>query len=419
MNTNIKTKISQAALKLGLTNIEQTEPPAIPPTRFTPEASINLIKGDNLAALQWLEQRGGADIDFCYIDPPYNTGSSFVYHDKRQGRASGAWSKHNDWMAFMLPRLAITRELLKDTGVIAVSIDDYEYAYLKILMDTVFGEENHIATLVVCRSKNGKGGKANVAVNHEYVALFGKSKKAKLIGSEELDLERYNKEDEHGRYSIDGLFRKKSDASRREDRPNMFYPLYFSDDGRVFTEKVDSSLKETWPVDAKGVHRRWLWGKEKAAAESWKLFASPKGIVYVKNYYTPGKRIKLRSILDKLGYLNDTASREAKAIFGEGVFETPKPIQLIKDLIDSCSAPGATVLDFFAGTGTTAHACHILNKEHAATRRCILVEHNQAIAESHPAYERGFRVTSDITEFRLDHLSNLDPELIVAVSQID
>ena len=243
-----------------------------------------LVKGDNLNALSGLLETGSELIDFCYIDPPYNTGQQFIYTDSRLRSSNSVWGKHHDWLIFMLPRLVATQILLKPTGIIAISIDDYEYAHLKVLMDNVFGTENHIATLIVCRSKNGKGSKQNVAVNHEYVVLYGKTPKATVSGLTECESTSYDKSDEHGDYKIDGLFRKKGDASLKEDRPNMHYPLYYSDDGKVFTENVNGKLQTAYPVDSKGIARRWLWGVEKATNESWRLYASKNGVIYVKNY---------------------------------------------------------------------------------------------------------------------------------------
>src|ERR1700754_276249 len=181
-----------------------------------------LIRADNLGALDWLAN-GGMDgfgsVDFCYIDPPYNTGSKFAYSDKRRTLRPGIWGRHHDWMEFMLPRLMAAKRVLSKNGLIAVSIDDNEMPRLQILMESVFGPDQFIANLVVCRSKNGKGGRANIATNHEYVCLFGASPDASVRGLEERKSDRYTKVDTHGRFAIDGLFRKKGDASLRRDRP--------------------------------------------------------------------------------------------------------------------------------------------------------------------------------------------------------
>lgn len=402
----LNASIRKVAEAMGLNGPEQVENTTI--ASAFPISDCTLLKGDNLKALSLLLHDKAANVDFCYIDPPYNTGQNFVYRDSRNSESGTVWGRHHDWMTFMLPRLIAARMLLKDTGIIAVSIDDYEYAHLKILMDHIFKPDNYIATLIVCRSKNGKGSKKHVAVNHEYVILYGKTDAADVSGIAESDSRMYEKEDQHGKYRIDGLFRKKGDASLREDRPNMHYPLYYSKTGEVFVEKNQSDLAEVFPKDSKGIARRWLWGKDKARAESWKLFASPKGTVYVKNYHTENKRVKLRSILDRDDYLTDKATTELKNIYGEKVFETPKPLALIMDLVDTCCPSDGIVLDFFAGTGTTAEAVWTLNLRDACQRRTILVEQNARIDERHLAARRGFSVTSDITAFRLTHMQERD-----------
>lgn len=310
-------------------------------------------------------------------------------------------------MGFMLPRLVLMHSLLDDDGVAAISIDDYEYAHLKILLDHIFGAENHLGTLIVHRSKNGKGSKAHIAVSHEHVLIYGKSGKAKILGLPEMDLDSYDKQDEHGRYKIDGLFRKKGEASRREDRPNMFYSLYYDSVGNVFTENSSGTLKETLPIDSKGIERRWLWGIDKARLESWKLYASQKGVIYVKNYLTNEKRVKIRSVWDSSRYLTERATNEINQIYGEKVFETPKPLGLIEDLIKCCSKKDALILDFFCGTATTAHAAFNVNQEDGGARKVLLVEQMARIDGEHPAASKGFRYIADIAEHRLAHIAAL------------
>ena len=146
------------------------------------QTDTTLFVGDNLPYLNEIALRSPRIVDFCYIDPPYNTGSKFLYNDSRKSDACSHFGAHSAWMSFMLPRLVAAKEMLKDSGVIAISIDDYECAYLKILMDCIFGEENFIGNVIVCRSKNGKGSKKNLASNHEYLMIYGKSDKAALRG---------------------------------------------------------------------------------------------------------------------------------------------------------------------------------------------------------------------------------------------
>lgn len=367
-----------------------------------------LLKGDNIDALTVLTDKYLEAVDFCYIDPPYNTGSNFVYCDRRNSIDSGVWGKHAAWMSFMLPRLVLMHALMASSGVAAISIDDYEYAHLKILLDHVFGAGNHLGTLIVQRSKNGKGARANIAVGHEHVVLYGKTEAAKIHGFPESDPDSYSKQDEHGRYKVDGLFRKKGEASRREDRPNMFFPLYYDSAGNVFVENVGGELKEVFPVDSKGVERRWLWGAEKVARESWKLYASPNGVIYVKNYLTREKRVKVRSIWDSSRYLTERATNEITEIYGEKVFETPKPLGLIEDLITCCAGSGALILDYFCGTATTAHAAYNVNRLDGGGRKVILVEQNSAISKDHIAAVNGFKRIADISEHRLKFIASQD-----------
>ncbi|MGI4846708.1 MAG: site-specific DNA-methyltransferase [Janthinobacterium lividum] len=407
--TELNLCITKIAKQFGLENVDLASKPRHTLSKRATTVQCSLYKGENLDVLDSMLETCSSTIDFVYIDPPYNTGQKFIYLDKRSGLSKGIWGRHHDWMAFMLPRLVAMKFLLVDSGIIAISIDDYEYAHLKIVLDAVFGPDSYLGTLVVCRSVNGKGSKLNIAVNHEYVLLFGKSSKATLFGLPETEEKIYDREDEFGKYRIDGLFRKKGDASLKEDRPNMHYPLYYADDGKVFTEKGDN-LKVTFPLDSKGVERRWLWGPDKAKVDSWKLHASEKGVVYVKNYQSVNKKTKLRSILSNPGYLTDRATVELKDIFGDKVFETPKPVKLIRDLVDCCAPPNATVLDFFAGSGTTAQAVQELNVRDGTSRKTILIEHNFEIPNDHIAKKNGFHYTSDLTEARLSFIQRLNPE---------
>jgi len=407
--SHITEKIQAVAALLGLNNVPA---PACLGAAFESKKLHDCIlyKGDNLEVMARLIATTSGSIDFCYIDPPYNTGQEFIYSDNRLSTANSLWGGRHDWLAFMLPRLVAAHLLLQDKGVIAISIDDYEYANLKVLMDCIFGVDKYIATLIVCRSKNGKGSKHGVAVNHEYVLLFGKSANVSLAGLIEDDSRAYDKQDEYGEFRIDGMFRKKGDSSRREDRPNMYYPLFYSADGKVYTDKWNDTLSMCTPQDSNGIARRWLWGPEKAKLESWRLYASKNGTVYVKNYKTEGKRVKLRSIWDSPNYLTDKATGEIKALYGEKVFETPKPLSLVRDLVDCCAKADATVLDFFAGTGTTAEAVWELNKRDSLCRKTILIEQKFAIGERHVARTKGFEYTSDLAEFRLKAIQRRDPE---------
>ncbi|WP_233978772.1 MULTISPECIES: site-specific DNA-methyltransferase [Pectobacterium] len=360
----------------------------------------SLLVGDNLSHLMKLASSFREMVDLCYIDPPYNTGSKFLYNDTRKGECDGFFGVHNAWMRFMLPRLAVAKEIMKRDGVIAISIDDNEFAYLKILMDTVFGGSNFIGTVVVCRSKNGKGSNKNIAPTHEYLLVYGKTDESKLYGQLD-DSSVYDKTDIHGAFKVDGLFRKKGEASLRTDRPNMYYPLYSNPNTGEVSVDASPGLVEVFPVDSKGIERRWLWSKETARLRSWQLYSSKNNVIYVKNYSSEGKRIKIRTFWDSADFYTEKATNEIIKIFGKKIFDTPKPLKFIKAIIESMAKPDAIILDFFAGSGTTAHAAALLNTIDNGSRKTILIENNTKIPDSHIAYKNGFNLISDITKERL------------------
>ncbi|MFB2728152.1 site-specific DNA-methyltransferase [Shewanella mangrovisoli] len=405
MNNQINKLNQDFALSL---NIQ----PDLLPLNYLPKlslgsASCRLFRGDNAVVLKHLVEQN-EEFDFCYIDPPYNTRNKFIYDDLRVSKGHSIWGSHAQWIEFMAERLIPLHKILKKNGIIAISIDDYEQPYLRVLLDKIFGENNFIACIAVCRSKNGKGSKPGISTNHEYVVLYGKSSDSKLVGVREACDASYDKKDIYGHFKVNGLFRKKGDGSRREDRPTMYYPLYFDKQGNVYTENLSGDLKSAYPIDSKGIERRWLWGRDKASQESWKLYASPNGVIYVKNYFTEGKRVKPKSLWIDNRYLTERATNQIKEIFGSKIFDTPKPIDLIEDIIDCCCDNNAKIIDVFAGSGTTAHAAHNLNVRDGGNRTVVLVEQEQKIASSHEAFAFGYKTIADITEDRLKRLSTND-----------
>ncbi|MEQ5348876.1 site-specific DNA-methyltransferase [Proteus genomosp. 6] len=364
------------------------------------DSDSTLLIGDNFFPLIDLALSSNFSVDFCYIDPPYNTGGNFIYNDNRKSSVSQIYGSHGAWMAFMLPRLFLARMVMKSDGIIAISIDDYEFAYLKILMDRIFGEKNFIGNIIVCRSKNGRGSSNNIASTHEYLLVYGKTLKAKLIGSID-DVNEYDKSDMHGKYKIDGLFRKKGADSLKDDRPNMYYPLYANlSTGNVYVEP-DKGLIEIYPVDSKGIKRRWLWGKETTSQRSWQLYSSKNGVIYVKNYFSSDKRKKIRSLWDYSDYYTEKATNEITELFGEKIFDTPKSLKYIMSILDTMTKSDALILDFFAGSGTIAHAAAMLNSIDNGTRKTILMENDVLIPNSHISYKHGYKYISDITIARL------------------
>lgn len=360
-----------------------------------------LISGDNLLSLLRISHQ--KKFNFCYIDPPYNTGKKFVYNDT-YSKTNHIYGKNSTWMAMMLPRLFLIHSCLADDACLAISIDDNAQPYLRILLDNIFGEENFVANICVSRSKNGKGSFKNIANNHEYLVIYAKTSKYRSGGTP-ADINLYNLEDKYGKFRINGLFRKKGDESRKEDRPNMYFPLYYDDSGNVYTKKYNQDLKETYPIDSKGIDRRWLWGPETTNKQEWMLYASKNGIIYVKDYFSVNKLIKPRTLWEDSDFYTEKGTNEIKKIYGSKIFDTPKSLKYVESIIKIFAPENAEILDAFAGTGTTAHAVANLNLQDKGTRFITLMENNCTTNLHHPAYKAGFKKLSDITEFRLKFIS--------------
>ena len=387
-----------------------------------------LIRGDNLEVLKHLKNAYAGSVKMIYIDPPYNTGSDgFVYQDDRKftpaelARLANidedeaarildftdkGSNSHSAWLTFMYPRLYIARELLKDDGVIFISIDDNEAAQLKLLCDEVFGEGNFVDTLTIKKSANGMGSKDGYSTNHDFILIYLKEKQNNVffgITVSEDYIESFNKEDEFGRYKTDGLFRKKGRGARREDSPNCFYPIYADlETGKIYlNQNSKNKLLEIIPKLPNGKDGRWIWSPDFANDKLYRLYASPKGTIYVKDYWHDELREKPRSILEDSSYLTDTATNEIINLFGSKVFSTPKPISLLIDLIDNCTHINEIILDFFAGSGTTAHAVMELSRKYNQQRNFISV---QITDDLHEAYKKANKDGKEIIQNAINWL---------------
>lgn len=334
--------------------------------------------GDNLEVMRHLQSVYTNSIDFIYIDPPYNTGSdgfvypdSFEYSDDQmksmfgltdeqlerlksiQGRAS-----HSAWLTFMYPRLYLAKKMLKDTGIIFVSIDDNEQANLKELMDEIFGADNFIADLIV-RRKTGPNNVGNIPPVHDY--LLGYAKVQGLI------------EDTIGLpIKTDGYINPDND----ERGPWTTMPLSANHVGPYFPIKNPITGEEYLP----GNGRYWVFNETEVArriADGRIIFGksgqtAPVQKVFLADRLAAGKKQKIGTLIEKDG-LNNLATKELTKLFdGEKVFDTPKPTDLIKYLLRVINNPDALVLDFFAGSASTADAVMSLNADDGGKRQFIM-----------------------------------------------
>ncbi|MCR5424471.1 MAG: site-specific DNA-methyltransferase [Bacteroidales bacterium] len=348
-----------------------------------------LIEGDNLEALTTLSYTHEGKVDVIYIDPPYNTGNKdFVYNDSFVDSEDSY--RHSKWLSFMSKRLRIAKRLLSDRGVIFISIDDNEQANLKLLCDEVFGENTFIglisrATGTTTGQDTGSLGKAC-----DYILAYSKQADYMIGGIplSDKDLGRYDMTDEKGAFSILQL-RRTGGEDRREDRPTMFFPIEAPDGMQVY------------PYGPTGYESRWRVGPEtvvKMRKDNLLYFKKDKKgdwKVYYK-FYAEGKTKRPSNLWTDLDG-NKKAQIELKGIIPDVKFETPKPIQVIKRILELTTDKDSIVLDFFAGSGTTLHAVMQLNKEDGGKRQCILVTNNENNICREVTYERNRRVIEGYT----------------------
>ena len=354
-----------------------------------------LLEGDNLHSLNLLEKTNRGKVNIIYIDPPYNTGNKdFVYNDEFVGRED--LFRHSTWLSFMSERLRIAYKLLSKDGVIFVSIDDNEQAQLKLLMDEIFSEDNFIICMPRITKKSGKTTSA-YAKNHDYILVYTKRDQDIFVMEEHEDNAfKYADEyiEERGKYKLNQTL----DYNSLSYSPSLDYPLEI--EGEVF---YPGGSKELWEERQRGKHRRadWAWRWSKKLFQ----FGYDNGFVvikrkkdgsariYTKTYLNAkigknsngdfiiehNKRVKATSSIEYIDnkYSNDNAKKDL-SIFGLGdKFDYSKPVELIKKLIKAYYKNNALVLDFFAGSGTTAQAVLELNKEDSGSRRFILCTNNE------------------------------------------
>ena len=349
-----------------------------------------LIEGDNLEALTTLTYTHAGKIDVIYIDPPYNTGNKdFVYNDNFVDSEDGY--RHSKWLSFMAKRLRIARKLLSDRGVIFISIDDNEYAQLKLLCDEVMGRSNFIACFIWKKKQGGGNDSKYVVTEHEYILTYAKQQQYFKIG---LDLlykpsdSLYPYHDEKGDYGLVTL-----DKASIQFSQSLVFEIK-DPDGNIY-----------YPRIVKGKQSCWRWGKQKVQ-DQYADLVFKNGKVYTK-YYRP-KGVTPRSLLIDVVYGRTESGRDdLSAIFDKAPFDYPKPVSLIKHFVSLGSLHSSIILDFFAGSGTTLHAVMQLNAEDGGHRQCILVTNNENGICENVTYERNKRVIKGYTKPNGDHVEGL------------
>lgn len=387
------------------------------------------LEGDNLDGLKLLQETYLGKVKVAYIDPPYNTGKDFIYEDDfaenvasyklRSNQEDSEGGKlisnpdsngrfHSDWLNMLYSRLKLARNLLSEDGVIFINIDDSESANVRKICDEIFGEDNFLNQIVHENDSRARP-YGSVATTHEYIYVYSKSNEfvyEELINSKK----EFRHQDDDGGFDLYEL-RNRNIAFNIHNRPNLYYPFWLNpnneDENGLF--EISLTKHEGWvevlPQESQGVKTVWRWGKDKAKSNVneilfGKATTSDSGYQIVKKYRE--KTYTLNSVWNEKSVKTDRGTLETKALFqNKKLFDFPKPVELLKRILAIGSSKNSLVLDFFAGSSTTAHAVMQLNAEDGGNRRFIMVQLPEACDEKSEAFKAGYKTIAEISKERI------------------
>ena len=382
-----------------------------------------LIKGDNLEVLKHLKGAYSESIKMIYIDPPYNTGSDgFVYQDDRkftpeqlselagidQDEAKrileftqSKANSHSAWLTFMYPRLYIARELLNDEGVIFISIDDNEFTQLKILCDEVFGEHCFVATIPWKKRTAKSDVPFGISQDCEWILCYAKQNfnaglvnERKYFQTPDYPNDRWRTSDLTTQRSADE--RENSAFVMKNPKTGEEYPYNPKRVWSVTTDTFDKYYKEgriVFPGD---------YDFLKISGPVWRVFESEDKKKALKKYGTEQAFKAVSTDLPSDVGMTKDGNKDIVELFGEKLFSFPKPVSLLKHIVKSINDKNALVLDFFSGSGTTAHSVMDLNKEDDGNRTFICVQLPELTEKNKAAYKAGYKTICDITKARIE-----------------
>lgn len=404
--------------------------------RPCPEESVNwdttknlYIEGDNLEVLKLLQTAYYRKVKMIYIDPPYNTGNDFVYEDdfadplarykevtqqttKSNPETMGRF--HTNWLNMMYPRLRLAANLLRDDGVIFISIDDNEVTNLRKICDEVFGEENFYTQIIVQSNKRGQTYK-QISKTHEYILVYTKNLDVEFNELEKnSDNNDLNLEDKIGKFNIREI-RNRNPKFGKHNRPNLFFPIYVNPkivDNNGFCpisiEKNSDFYLEVYPFNSTGQESCWRWSRKKIDENNCKDTMASNVVAKIKadgnyNIYEKYRKstYKPKTIWDDVSVITEKGTVELGELKLAAFFDFPKPLELIKRVIQIGMNNDDIILDFFSGSATTAHAVMQLNAEDGGNRQFIMVQLPEVCDEKSEAYKAGYKNICEIGKERI------------------
>lgn len=400
------------------------------------------IEGDNLEVLKLLQKSYMGKVKMIYIDPPYNTGKNLIYKNNFYQEESeylkgiGVYDEfgnklfcnttsngrfHSDWCSMIYSRLLVSRALLSKDGIICLTIDDSEIENVTSMMNDVFGELNHLATIIIKNNPSGRSTTKGASIAHEYALFYGANEETTLgrLPRNDSQIARYKEKDSLGAYEWVN-FRKH--GGYKEDAPTMFYPIYVKKDCssfRIPQLKWNDETKEyvvldqlrddeilTLPIDELGRNRRWKWGLERALSNQSEMMAKTdrNGLptVYIKARMNEEGMLPLTVWDDKSYSSTEYGANLLKRIFNAQYFDYPKSLYAVIDCLRIGNlGSDSIVLDFFSGSSTTAHAVMQLNAEDGGNRKYIMVQLPEETPEDSEARKAGYNTIPEIAKERI------------------
>ena len=330
-----------------------------------------IIKGNNLLTLHSLKKEFAGKVKLIYVDPPYNTGGAteiFTYNNN---------FKHSTWLTFMKNRLEVANDFLRDNGFVAITIDHVELFYLGAIADEIFGAENRVGIVTILINPKGRQHERFFSASTEYMLVYAKNSNIGRFRSVTLDegvAQSFNQEDEEGKFRWEQFIRARSSTSRKS-KPSFWYPIYVSKDLKEVTLEKKSGYYEILPKK-NGSEFTWKTKPETFDERNVNgFFVAKKENGEIKIYHKFREQQVLKNIWTDKKYLPEfQGTNLLKKILGENIFSYPKSLYAVVDTLKIMTSNNDIIMDFFGGSGTTAHATLELNKEDGGNRQFILIE---------------------------------------------
>jgi len=332
-----------------------------------------IIKGNNLLALHSLKEQFAGKIKLIYIDPPYNTGGdaeTFTYNNN---------FKHSTWLTFIKNRLEIAKEMLREDGFIAITIDHVELFYLGVLADITFGRENRVGIVSIVHKPEGRNQEKFFGTSNEFMLIYSKNKDRADFNRVILDKkqkDKFGEIDDNGKYRLKNFIRLTDGKySLKENKPIYYYPIYISKDLKQFSLQNISGYKEIFPITDKGIARTWKTRGDTfmKLVNKGEIEAKQENNIVIYEKLREDQVIKTHWI-KKEYHAYHFGTKLLEQVLGRKAFSFPKSLYAVLDTLKLMTSDNDIILDFHAGSGTTGHATLVLNKEDGGNRKFILIE---------------------------------------------